>query len=67
MGEGCMERATEQAAGVSLVPPEIRTRTKDDDADEDDWDMTLNRYKSPAFFLVIPPGRSRLAPQGAPS
>jgi hypothetical protein len=31
-----------QAAEVSLVPPEKRTRTKDDD--EDDWDMTLNRY-----------------------
>ena len=26
--------------GVSLVPPEKRPRTKDDDEDEQDWDMT---------------------------
>src|SRR5271166_3617471 len=31
-----------QALGVSLLPPEKRTRTKDDD--EDDWEMTLNTY-----------------------
>jgi hypothetical protein len=29
--------------GVSLVPPEKRPRTKDDD-DEEDRDMMLNRY-----------------------
>ena len=30
-----------QAVRVSLVPPEKRPRTKDDDEDEKDWDMTL--------------------------
>jgi hypothetical protein len=30
--------------GVSLVPPEKRPRTKNDDEDEEDWDMTLNTY-----------------------
>jgi hypothetical protein len=34
----------EKATGVSLVPPEKRPRTKDDDEDEKDWDRTLNRY-----------------------
>src|SRR6202162_931523 len=34
-----------QATGVSLVPPEKRPRTKDDDEDEDDWDRTLNIRK----------------------
>jgi hypothetical protein len=33
-----------QAVGVSLLPPEKRPRTKDDD--EEDWDMTLNTYKA---------------------
>src|SRR5271163_1952479 len=31
-----------QALGVSLLPPEKRPRTKDED--EDDWEMTLNTY-----------------------
>jgi hypothetical protein len=34
-----------KSVGVLLVPPEKRTRTKDDDyKDEKDWDRTLNRY-----------------------
>jgi hypothetical protein len=33
-----------QAVGVSLVPPEKRPRTKDDDEDEQDSDMALNSY-----------------------
>jgi hypothetical protein len=32
-----------QAVGVSLVPPEKRPRTKDDD--EEDWDITLNHRR----------------------
>jgi hypothetical protein len=35
-----------QATGVSLVPPEKRPRTKDDDEDEKDWDRTLNKYEA---------------------
>ena len=35
-----------QAVGLSLLPPEKRPRTKDDDEDEEDWDMTLNTYKA---------------------
>ena len=27
--------------GVSLLPPEKRPRTTDDDEDEEDWDMAL--------------------------
>ena len=38
-----------QVEEVSLVPPEKRPRTKDDDEDEEDWDMTLNTYKPCQF------------------
>jgi hypothetical protein len=38
-----------QVVEVSLVPPEKRPRTKDDDEDEEDWDMTLNTYKPCQF------------------
>ena len=38
--------------GVSLLPLEKRPRTKDDD--EEDWDMTLNMYKTWAkLFLAL--------------
>jgi hypothetical protein len=41
---GCKEDEwRKQAVGVSLVPPEKRPRTKDED--EEDWDMTLNTYR----------------------
>jgi hypothetical protein len=33
-------------AGVSLIPPKKRPRTKDDDDDEKNWDMTLNTHVS---------------------
>ena len=31
--------------GVSLLPPEKRPRTKDDDEDEEDWNVTLSTYR----------------------
>ena len=34
--------------GVSLLPPEKRPRTKDED--EDDWEMTLNTYYGTALL-----------------
>jgi hypothetical protein len=46
-----------QAEGVSVVPPEKRPRTKDDDEDEEDWNMTLNRY---ATLGTVPPRRRAL-------
>jgi hypothetical protein len=39
--------------GVSLVPPEKQPRTKDDDEDEEDWDMTLNTYKAWAMLSFL--------------
>jgi len=44
-----------QATGVSVVPPEKRPRTKD----EDDWDMTLKRYRHfvSGYYQPVPPGQ----------
>jgi hypothetical protein len=47
-----------QAAGVSLVRPKKRPRTKDDD-EEEDWDMTLKHIQASRLTLFrnpsIPP------------
>jgi hypothetical protein len=40
-----------QATGVSLVPPEKRPRTKDED--EKDWDRTLNQIQTPGFWAKL--------------
>ena len=47
MEGGRTEKASVGSFALTLLPPEKRPRTKDDD--EDDWEMTLNRYLTPGI------------------